>query len=190
MYAFQDDWVDMDATVREPLLAAADPPHERHLRNALGCFPTGVTVVTTAGEDGRLYGMTVSSFSSVSLDPPIVLWSQRLGAPSHAAFCGAQFFAINVLGSAQQRLSTQFARPAADKFHGVAYRLAPEGVPLLDDVAAQFVCRNDFSCHGGDHLVFFGKVIRFGYSPTAVPLVYSRGTAWPDGRARIQQRRT
>lgn len=186
MYALQNDWVDMDATAYEHMLA--DPrPQERHLRNALGCFPTGVTVVTTVGEDGRLYGMTVSSFSSVSLDPPMVLWSQRLNAPSHAVFHRAQHFAINVLGDAQQCLSVQFARPAADKFRGVAYHLSPEGVPLLDDVAAQFVCRNDFSCKGGDHVVFFGRVIRFGYSPTTVPLVYARGAAWSGGPAQSFQ---
>lgn len=175
MRTVQEEWVAVDASVQEYGLANMAQPEQRHLRNALGCFPTGVAVVTTRAEDGTLYGVTVSSFNAVSLDPPMVLWSQKLSAPSHGAFRRASHFGVNVLGSHQRHLSEQFARPAPDKFDAVPHALAPEGVPLLDGVAAQFVCRNDFRSFGGDHAVFFGSVMRFGYSPLARPLIFSRG---------------
>lgn len=179
MHAVQTDWVDMAAVAAGHARARPGPSQQRQLRNALGCFPTGVTVVTTCDEQGRLYGVTANSFSSVSLDPPIVLWSQKIAAPSHPVFKRAAYFAINVLESGQERLSAQFSRPASDKFDGVDYDLTEEGIPLLKGAAAQFVCRNDSQCHGGDHIVFFGNVIRFGYSPTACPLIYARGGCLP-----------
>lgn len=175
MQTAQDDWVSVAASVQEFSLASIAPQQQRHFRNALGCFPTGVAVVTTRDEDGILYGVTVSSFNAVSLDPPMVLWSQKLSAPSHGAFRRAAYFGVSVLGRHQRHLSDQFSRPAPDKFDAVAYVLAPEGVPLLNDVVAQFVCRNDFRSFGGDHAVFFGTVMHFGYSSTAEPLIFARG---------------
>ena len=171
----QDEWVTIEAQVQEFGLANMAETQQRHFRNALGCFPTGVAVITTCDEKGALYGVTVSSFNSVSLDPPMVLWSQKLSAPSHGIFRRAAHFGVSVLGSHQRHLSERFARPAVNKFEGVDYVLCPEGVPLLEDVAAQFVCRNDFRSFGGDHAVFFGSVMHFGYSPTTVPLIFSRG---------------
>src|SRR5690606_35336128 len=108
--------------------------------------------------------------------PPMVLWSQKLSAPSHGVFRRAGYFGVNVLGNRQRHLSERFSRPAPDKFDSVPYVLTPEGVPLLEDVAAQFVCRNDFRSFGGDHVVFFGSVMQFGYSLTATPLIFSRGS--------------
>lgn len=171
----EDDWVRVDNSVHEFGMASMAAAGQRHFRNALGCFPTGVAVVTTRDEAGVLYGVTVSSFNAVSLDPPMVLWSQKLNAPSHGIFRRASHFGVNVLGSHQRHLSEKFARPAADKFESVDYVLSSEGVPLIDDVAAQFVCRNDFRSFGGDHAVFFGTVMHFGYSTIAVPLIFSRG---------------
>lgn len=172
----QDEWVTVNAPAQEFGLANIDAPQQQHFRHALGCFPTGVAVITTRDETGTLYGITVSSFNAVSLDPPMVLWSQKLSAPSHKIFRRAVHFGVNVLASHQRHLSEQFARPAADKFECVDYVLTPEGVPLLVDVAAQFVCRNDFRSFGGDHAVFFGSVIHFGYNPAATPLIFSRGS--------------
>lgn len=175
MHAAQDEWVSVEAAAQDYELAHMPQTGQRHLRNALGCFPTGVAIVTASDEDGALYGVTVSSFNAVSLDPPIVLWSQKLSAPSHSVFRRALYFGVNVLGSHQRHLSEQFSRPAPDKFAAVPYALSSEGVPLLQDVAAQFVCRNDFRSFGGDHAVFFGSVLHFGYSPAATPLIFSRG---------------
>lgn len=172
----QDEWITVDASAHEFAFGNMSAPEQRHLRNALGCFPTGVAVITTSDEEGALYGVTVSSFNSVSLDPPIVLWSQNLAAPSHGAFRRSLYFGVSVLGRHQRDLATQFARPALNKFEGVDYVLTPEGVPLLDDVAAHFICRNDFRSFGGDHAVFFGSVMRFGYSENVAPLIFSRGT--------------
>jgi len=171
----REEWVAVDASVQDYGLANMALAQQRHLRNALGCFPTGVAIVTTSDEQGALFGVTVSSFNAVSLDPPMILWSQRLSAPSNGAFRRAAYFGVNVLGSHQRNLSERFARPSPDKFDSVPYVLTPEGVPLLDDVAAQFVCRNDFRSFGGDHAVFFGSVVHFGYSLTATPLIFSRG---------------
>ncbi|CAM5205268.1 FMN reductase (NADH) NtaB [Castellaniella defragrans] len=175
MQALRDEWIDVDAAARDYSLVTTDPSHQRLLRSALGCFPTGVTIVTTCDENGRLYGVTASSFNSVSLDPPIVLWSQQLSAPSHGAFKRAPFFGVNILGDTQEALSLRFSRPALNKFEQVDYHLTEEGIPLIEGVVAQFVCRNDFRSYGGDHAVFFGSVVRFGYSKTAAPLIYSRG---------------
>ncbi|WP_397473104.1 flavin reductase family protein [Pusillimonas sp.] len=171
----QDEWVTVDAPAQEFGPANMAAPQQRHLRNALGCFPTGVAVITTRDEAGALYGVTVSSFNAVSLDPPMVLWSQKLSAPSHGVFRRAVHFGVNVLGNHQRHLSERFSRPSTNKFDSVDYMLTPEGVPLLEDVAAQFVCRNDFRSYGGDHAVFFGTVMHFGYSPTSTPLIFSRG---------------
>lgn len=172
----QVEWVKVDASTQEFGLAAMTAPQQRHFRNALGCFPTGVAVITTQDEAGALYGVTVSSFNTVSLDPPMVLWSQKLSAPSHGVFRRAVHFGVNVLGAHQRHLSEQFSRPASNKFECVDYVLTTEGVPLLEDVAAQFVCRNDFRSFGGDHAVFFGSVMHFGYNPAVTPLIFSRGT--------------
>lgn len=175
MHLDSEYWVDVQAQVASPGVAAVSLSEQRHLRNALGCFPTGVAVITTTDETGKLYGVTVSSFNSVSLNPPMVLWSQLLSAPSHPVFRKATHFGVNVLGNHQQFLSERFSRPSEDKFSGLDYFLTPEQVPLLTGVAAHFVCRNEFSNFGGDHTVFFGSVVRFGYCQASVPLIFSRG---------------
>src|SRR5687767_2050097 len=103
----------------------------KEFRRVLGAFVTGVTVVTTIS-DGRCYGITANSFSSVSLDPPLILWSQSTTAPSHAAFRAADRFAINILSEDQLNLSNQFAGKVRDKFAGVAWRPGLGGVPLIE----------------------------------------------------------
>ncbi|WNW10436.1 flavin reductase family protein [Pseudomonas sp. DTU_2021_1001937_2_SI_NGA_ILE_001] len=146
----------------------------RELRNLLGQFATGVTVITTRTADGRNVGMTANSFSSVSLDPPLVLWSLARSAMSLNDFLGASHFAINILGAHQHEISGQFARPAPDKFAGVPYALGKADMPVLDDVVAALVCRNVTQYEGGDHLIFIGEIEQYRYSG-AEPLVFHAG---------------
>ncbi len=148
---------------------------ERRFRDALGRFATGVTVVTTRDEEGRLFGVTASSFNAVSLDPPMVLWSQATRAPSNRVFQRAPHYCVNVLGADQRSLSDRFARPAEDKFAGVPFSVGVEGVPLLHDAIAHFVCRNDYRCYGGDHMIFVATVLRYGLAPEAEPLIFFGG---------------
>ncbi|WP_397458342.1 flavin reductase family protein [Pseudomonas asplenii] len=155
-------------------LIAADSSEPRALRNLLGQFATGVTVITTRGADGRKVGMTANSFSSVSLDPPLVLWSLARTAPSVNDFLVASHFAINVLGSDQHGLSGHFARPAADKFVGIEHVEATAGVPLLDGAIATLVCRNLTQYEGGDHLIFLGEIEHYRHSG-GEPLVFHAG---------------
>lgn len=146
----------------------------RDLRGVLGQFATGVTVITTCTADGRNVGMTANSFSSLSLEPALVLWSLARTAPSLDDFCRASHFAINVLGADQHGLSRHFSRPASDKFAGVAHAPGTAGVPLLDDVVATLVCRNVKQYEGGDHLIFIGEIEHYRYSG-AEPLVFHAG---------------
>ena len=157
-----------------PDLIAADSSEPRALRNLLGQFATGVTVITTRGADGRKVGMTANSFSSVSLDPPLVLWSLARTAPSVNDFLNASHFAINVLGSDQHGLSGHFARPAADKFAGIGHVEATAGVPVLDGAIATLVCRNLTQYEGGDHLIFLGEIEHYRHSG-GEPLVFHAG---------------
>lgn len=146
----------------------------RDLRNALGTFATGVTIITTRRRSGELAGLTANSFSSVSLDPPLVLWSQSVRAPSLPVFQEATHFVVNVLAADQAELSNRFARPHADKFAGVEHRPAPCGAPVIEGAAAHFECRNEYRLYGGDHIIFLGRVERYAY--TAKPtLLFCRG---------------
>ncbi|MBT8766662.1 flavin reductase family protein [Metapseudomonas boanensis] len=155
-------------------LVSAQESDPRALRNLLGQFATGVTVITTQGADGRNVGMTANSFSSVSLDPPLVLWSISRSAPSLADFLSASHFAINVLGADQHGLSGHFARGSADKFAGIAYQTGAGGVPILDGVIATLVCRNLTQYEGGDHLIFLGQIEQYRHSG-GEPLVFHAG---------------
>jgi 3-hydroxy-9,10-secoandrosta-1,3,5(10)-triene-9,17-dione monooxygenase reductase component len=134
---------------------------KRAFRNALGRFPTGVTVVTTLGPDGRWIGLTANSFNSVSLDPPLVLWSLAKRAASLPVFANAPHYAINVLAADQIELSRQFASPRDDRFSGVACRKGLGGIPLIEGCAAWFECHNVHQYEGGDHIILVGRVERF-----------------------------
>ena len=148
---------------------------ERHLRNALGRFATGVTVVTTRTADGKLEGLTANSFSAVSLDPPIVLWSPRASAPSLPSFEAAGHFAVNVLSASQHGLCRRFATPSRDKFESVEHAPGLGGCPLLAGALATFECSTDSHVAGGDHVIFFGRVRRAAFADGA-PLIFSAGT--------------
>jgi flavin reductase (DIM6/NTAB) family NADH-FMN oxidoreductase RutF/2-polyprenyl-6-methoxyphenol hydroxylase-like FAD-dependent oxidoreductase len=146
----------------------------RDYRRALGQFATGVTVVTTRAADGRRIGLTVNSFSSVSLDPPLVLWSLVRSATNFAEFSVATHFAVNVLGAGQHHLSRQFSTPLADRFAGVEYTEGPAGCPLLAGVIAHFVCRIVRRYEGGDHVIFLGEVEEYKWFD-GEPLVFHSG---------------
>jgi flavin reductase (DIM6/NTAB) family NADH-FMN oxidoreductase RutF len=148
---------------------------ERHLRNALGRFATGVTVVTTRTADGKLEGLTANSFSAVSLDPPLVLWSLRASAPSLPSFEVAGHFAVNVLSASQHGLCRRFATPSRDKFESVQHAPGLGGCPLLAGALATFECSTDSHVAGGDHVIFFGRVRRAAFADGA-PLIFSAGT--------------
>jgi flavin reductase (DIM6/NTAB) family NADH-FMN oxidoreductase RutF len=150
---------------------AFDP---RELRRAFGSFVTGVTIVTAIDAHGHPVGLTANSFSSVSMDPPLVLWSQSLTAPSHAVFRHAERFAINILADDQAGLSDRFARGGTDKFSGVPMRQGLGGVPLIDGAAALLECTRFATYPGGDHAIFLGRVERFERHGRA-PLVFAAG---------------
>ncbi len=151
-----------------------DPFDRRELRRALGQFATGVTVVTARAGDGHRIGVTANSFTSLSLDPPLVLWCLAKSAPSLPEFLESSHFAVNVLAADQHHLSRQFSTPAPDKFAGVPATEGPGGVPLLDGVIARFTCRHVRNHDGGDHVIFIGEVERFEEFE-AEPLVFHSG---------------
>lgn len=139
----------------------------KDLRRVLGSFTTGVTVVTTVGPTGKHEGLTANSFTSVSLDPPLVLWNQAVTAGSHPVFRDAERFAINILAEHQVDLSQHFARPHADKFAGLAVTQGLGGIYLIDDCAATLECRKVAIHISGDHAIFIGHVERIGSSNRA-----------------------
>lgn len=149
-------------------------PDTRELRRALGRFSTGVTVVTTRTEAGKLEGLTANSFSSVSLDPPLVLWSLRNEAPSLPAFLEAGWFAVNVLGTHQHRMSRHFATARPDKFDGIPHLPGLGGCPLLTDSLACFECTVENRIPAGDHTIFIGRVARIAHRD-GEPLMFSTG---------------
>lgn len=150
---------------------ALDP---RAFRRALGNFATGVTVVTAAAAEGTRVGVTANSFNSVSLDPPLILWSIDKRSGSYPVFEQASHFAINVLAADQVDLSNRFARPSEDKFAGVEVDIGVDGLTLFADCAARFQCEKHQQIDGGDHWILIGKVVAFDDLDRA-PLVYHQG---------------
>jgi flavin reductase (DIM6/NTAB) family NADH-FMN oxidoreductase RutF len=147
----------------------------RELRSALGQFATGVTVVTTRAADGSRVGMTANSFTSVSMEPPLVLWCPSKRAPSLRDFEGSTHFAINILASDQHVLSRQFATPADDKFAGVRCDDGVSGVPLIHGAVATFQCRTVARHDAGDHVVYIGQVEEYTNNG-GEPLVFHGGS--------------
>jgi flavin reductase (DIM6/NTAB) family NADH-FMN oxidoreductase RutF len=146
----------------------------RDFRNALGTYATGVTVITAAGADGKPYGITCNSFASVSLNPPLVLWSLVLYSSSLGAFENASHFAVSVLGASQQELANRFAKSSDDKFAGVEWRPGLGNAPILADSVANFQCRVANRYYGGDHVIFLGAVEAYSYNRKE-PLLFARG---------------
>ena len=144
-------------------------------RAALATFATGVTIVTALDADGRPVGLTANSFNSVSLDPPLVLWSLSLQAGTMAAFERGSHYAIHILAAGQHALAERFARKEIDRFDGIAYRSGAHGVPLLDGAAAVFECFNRSRYREGDHIIFVGEVERCARQDGAQPLIFHGG---------------
>jgi flavin reductase (DIM6/NTAB) family NADH-FMN oxidoreductase RutF/DNA-binding IclR family transcriptional regulator len=153
---------------------ALPPIDPRELRQVLGSFVTGVTIITTVDQDGKRWGLTANSFTSVSLNPPLVLWNQSVTAPSYPVFRDAQRFAVNILAEDQVDMSRRFASPVADKFAGVGVRSGLGGVPLIDGCAAYIECSREGAFPGGDHAVFLGRVERME-KWSRRPLVFGQG---------------
>jgi flavin reductase (DIM6/NTAB) family NADH-FMN oxidoreductase RutF len=149
---------------------------ERELRDAVGHFPTGVTVVTTVTPAGERVGATVSSFNSVSLQPPLILFSMARGSRAFPVWLAAQHFAINVLAQDQGRLSTTFARALTDKWDGARFRIGSHGVPVLAGSLACLECDRYAHYDGGDHLIILGRVVALhaNKGSNAAPLVFFR----------------
>lgn len=148
---------------------------KRALRNALGTFMTGVTVVTAMDKNGAPMGFTANSFTSVSLDPPLVLVCLSRTSSNYDAFVTARGFAINILSEAQIETSNTFARPVEDRFEHVAWHTGPFGAPVLANVSAWFDCSMHNICEAGDHVIMIGRVEDFDSTDTP-GLGYARGT--------------
>ena len=160
-----------------PLAAPTCQPAftEREFRNALGQFATGVTVVTTTDANGTPVGMTVSSFNSVSLDPPLVLWSLGRSTGNYAAFAQCRHYAIHVLSSAQKDVAMQFAQRGIDRFAGVQWQFNVNGIPVLQESLATFECRARSQYLEGDHLIMVGEVLACRHNSHVGPLLYHAG---------------
>ena len=147
----------------------------RELRNALGRFATGVCVITATNEDGKAVGMTANSFSSVSLDPPLVLWCLQNGSEMYDAFAAPRSFAINVLALEQEDLSNFYAKKGDHMMLEEHYRLGRNGAPLLRNALVNFECELETTHEGGDHLIIVGRVLDMVSLPTGKPLLFHAG---------------
>ena len=155
--------------------AKADPGFTGSaLRDAFGSFATGVTIVTTSGPAGADIGLTANSFSSVSLDPPMVLWSLARTSSSIDAFRNSVYFAVHILSADQEALSARFASKGIDRFGGLAIDRGPDGIPMLPDCMARFTCKLAYQYEGGDHDIFVGEIVDFSHSASK-PLVFHGG---------------
>ncbi|MFT4120427.1 flavin reductase family protein [Bradyrhizobium sp.] len=157
------------------LASDSSPIDPRDFRNALGTFATGVTIITAAAADGKPYGLTCNSFASVSLNPPLVLWSLVVYSSSLTIFQNASHFTVNVLGDSQQALANKFAKSSDDKFAGVDWRPGLGNAPILAESVANFQCRSVNRYYGGDHVIFLGAVEAYAYNASE-PLLFARGT--------------
>jgi flavin reductase (DIM6/NTAB) family NADH-FMN oxidoreductase RutF len=143
-------------------------------RAALGSFASGVTVVTTKDDVGNLHGLTVSAFSSVSMDPPLILICIQKTTHSYHAFVESKSFVVNILNESQQEISNQFAFKHEDKFEGISYNLSKTGMPILEDCLVNLECSLKHSYDGGDHTIFVGE-IENAVINEGNPLVYWKG---------------
>ncbi len=148
---------------------------DREFRHALGCFATGVTVITAVGPRGQLLGNTVNSFTSVSLDPPLILWCMGRHAMSLTGYLSTDHFAVNILALGQESVSANFAAAGGDKWVNQSYETWTTGCPVLTGAAAVFECKTKHTYMGGDHVIFVGEVVNAAYAPDAKPLCYHRG---------------
>lgn len=144
-------------------------------RRALGNFATGVTIITARAPDGTNVGVTASSFNSLSMDPPLILWSSMKDTPSCKLFETATHFAVNILSSDQMAMSNHFARQQEDKFASVEWEPGLGGAPLFENTAGRFQCESYDKLDGGDHWIFVGKVVAFDDNGRP-PLCFHQGS--------------
>ncbi len=147
----------------------------RELRNALGRFATGVCVITAVSDDGMPLGLTANSFASVSLSPPLVLWSLQNNSEVFATFAGPRHFAINVLAAEQMELSNRYARKGDHVLEPAHFRYGRHGTPVLRDALVTFECDLHATHDGGDHVIIVGRVRELLTRPTGEPLVFYSG---------------
>ncbi|MGO9266898.1 MAG: flavin reductase family protein [Candidatus Binataceae bacterium] len=150
------------------------PIERNELRRVMGHFATGVTIITTVSKDGVPFGLTANAFTSVSLDPPLLLISVDKKAESFPHFEGSKVFTVNVLSEEQEVLSRKFAVSGGDKFQGVAYRMGANGVPILDGILAYLECKLYATYDGGDHTLFLGEIEQ-AETREVKPLLFYRG---------------
>jgi flavin reductase (DIM6/NTAB) family NADH-FMN oxidoreductase RutF len=156
------------------------PFSERRFRDVLAQFATGVTIITARTGEDTYVGFTANSFNSVSLDPPLVVWSLARRSRSLAVFEGAEHYAVNVLAHDQIELARRFSRPHADRFATVPFRLGAAGAPLVEGAVAWLECRHHALHPAGDHMLFIGQVEACAYQ-NVEPLV------WHGGRYRLSR---
>ena len=147
----------------------------RDFRSTLGRFATGVTVVSALSADGEPIGVTISSFNSVSLEPPLILWSLSLSSPNLETFRKASHYAVNVLSVDQQAISDRFAARSNKSFEDIHWYTGLGGAPLIEGCCAGFECTNEAHYPGGDHLIFVGRVERFAEGQAKSPLIFHNG---------------
>ena len=160
------------ATVSRALPPSFSP---QEFRSALGTFATGVTIVTARSDRGDLIGLTANSFNSVSLAPPLVLWSLARAAGSMPVLSAGSHYAINILAADQKALAERFATKGAERWSGVAFTQSQSGAPILTGAMASFECFNRSQYEEGDHVIFVGEVERCHHRPDASPLLFHGG---------------
>ena|SRR5438552_11045090 len=151
----------------------------REFRNALGCFPTGVTLIIARTADGHPMAITVNSFASVSLDPPLILWCAHRRSHRFETFVNADVFTVSVLDATHEEVSSRLARPGEHRLDGIPLVTTDSGSPALSDALAVFECRREAVYDGGDHAVIMGRVVQFGFRYVGAPLIFFRGRYHP-----------
>ena len=164
----------------QPSDAALPPFTSDEFRAALGQFATGITIVTARDAEGRLVGLTANSFNSVSLSPPLVLWSLAKQSTSMSGFLSATHYAINVLAADQRLLAERFASKGIDRFEGTAWHAGLSGAPVIDGAVAVFECSHRSQHDEGDHVIFVGKVEHCSRRIGVAPLLFHGGRFFSD----------
>ena len=152
---------------------------KRAFRDALGCFPTGVTLVIAHTAELNPMAITVNSFTSVSLDPPLILWCGYRGSQRFDTFANAEVFTVSVLNADHQEVSSRLAKPGEHQLDGIPLITTESGAPALADALAIFECRREAIYDGGDHSIILGRVEQFAFRNEGAPLVFFRGRYHP-----------
>lgn len=147
----------------------------RKFRNALGCFATGVAVITARAEGQQPIGITVNSFSSVSLDPPLILWSLDKKSDTMPVFAAVETFTVNILRDDHREVSSRLSKQGDHSLEGLMTRIGENGLPALEGAMAHFECKVYARHDAGDHIILLGEVMHYEYSEDGKPLLYHRG---------------